>query len=65
MRQVEDVRSKMLYDYETVIRLDELNELKVKYLGKKGLNTELNSQIKNLDKEEKKEFGQAVNELRG
>lgn len=65
MNQIEDVRSKMLYDYETVIRLDELNELKVKYLGKKGLITELNSQIKNLDKEEKKAFGQAVNELRG
>lgn len=42
----------------------ELNDLKIKYLGKKGLITELNSEIKNIPNEEKKEFGQQVNALR-
>ena len=42
----------------------DLSELKVKYLGKKGLITELNSEIKNVPNEEKKDFGMKVNELR-
>ena len=41
-----------------------LNDLKVKYLGKKGLITELNSEIKNIPNEEKKDFGMQVNALR-
>ncbi len=41
-----------------------LNDLKIKYLGKKGLITELNSEIKNVLNEEKKAFGMKVNELR-
>ena len=41
-----------------------LEDLRIKYLGKKGLITELNSEIKNIPNEEKKEFGMKVNELR-
>ena len=41
-----------------------LNDLKIKYLGKKGLITELNSEIKNIPNEEKKDFGMQVNALR-
>ena len=44
--------------------LQALNELKVTYLGKKGIITELNSKIKDLPNEEKKNFGQKVNEVR-
>ncbi len=39
-------------------------ELKVKYLGKKGIITELNSKIKDIPNEEKKEFGMKVNEVK-
>ena len=46
------------------ITIKDLNDLKVKYLGKKGLITELNSEIKNIPNEEKKEFGMEVNNLR-
>ena len=51
-------------DKSLVFDLKSLNDLKVKYLGKKGLISELNSEIKNIPNEEKKEFGQKVNELR-
>lgn len=51
-------------DKEKITNLTELNDFKTKYLGKKGLITELNSEIKNIPNEEKKEFGMMVNELR-
>lgn len=44
--------------------LEELNNLKVEYLGKKGIITELNSKIKEIPNEEKKAYGMKVNELR-
>ena len=44
--------------------LEELNNLKVEYLGKKGIITELNSKIKEIPNEEKKTYGMKVNELR-
>ena len=56
-KQIEDV-------FEKLENLEQLNQLKVEYLGKKGLITELNAQIKDLPNEEKKEFGQKVNEIR-
>lgn len=42
----------------------QLDEIRVKFLGKKGLVTELFSQLKNATPEEKKSFGAAVNKLR-
>lgn len=39
-------------------------EIKVKYLGKKGLVTALTSNMKDLSVEERKELGKIVNELR-
>jgi phenylalanyl-tRNA synthetase alpha chain len=41
-----------------------LEEIRVNFLGKKGLVTELFSQLKNLSNEEKKSFGAAINVLR-
>ena len=64
MEKIEELKKKINYDFETVIHLEELNELKVKYLGKKGLISELNATIKDLPKEEKKSFGQAMNEVK-
>ena len=42
----------------------QLDEIRVKFLGKKGLVTELFSQLKNVAAEEKKAFGAAINKLR-
>lgn len=44
--------------------LNELNDLKVKYLGKKGLITELNSCIKDIPSEKRKDYGMKVNEIK-
>ena len=62
--KIEEVKMSLLNDEEKVTNLNELNDLKVKYLGKKGLITELNSEIKNVPNEEKKEFGRKVNEIK-
>lgn len=50
--------------YENIKSMQELNDLKVEYLGKKGIITELNSGIKDVPNEEKKEYGMEVNRLR-
>ena len=44
--------------------LNDINNLKVKYLGKKGLVTSLTSDMASLSIEEKKEVGKEANELR-
>ena len=62
--KIDDVKELILKDQEENYDLKSLNDLKVKYLGKKGLITELNSEIKNIPNEEKKEYGKKVNELR-
>jgi len=42
----------------------QLDEIRVKFLGKKGLVTELFSQLKDVSVEEKKSFGATINKLR-
>jgi len=44
--------------------LKEINDLKVEYLGKKGIITELQSKIKEIPNEEKKEYGIKLNKIR-
>ena len=44
--------------------LNELAEIKNKYLSKKGIITELSSNMKNIPNEEKKEYGILLNEVR-
>ena len=48
----------------SVTNIQELNNLKVEYLGKTGIITELQSKIKEIPNEEKKEYGMKVNEVR-
>ena len=48
----------------TVDTMEALEAVRVEYLGKKGLVTELLKDMKNLSNEEKKTFGQAVNVLK-
>lgn len=44
--------------------IKDIQDIKVKYLGKKGLVTELTSNMKDLSVEEKKTVGMIVNEIR-
>lgn len=49
---------------ENVKTINELNDIKIKYLGKKGSINELTSIMSTLNIEEKKEFGKLLNELK-
>lgn len=64
MDKLEILRKELETVFDNISLLEELNNLKVEYLGKKGKITELNSMIKELPVEEKKEFGKKVNELK-
>lgn len=61
---IENIKKEIEKDLENVKDLKELNELHVKYLSKKGIITELNSKIKDVPNDKKKEFGMEVNSLR-
>lgn len=61
---LESVKAELEKDLSKVKTMQELNDLKNKYLSKKGLISELNSEIKNISNDKKKEFGQKLNELR-
>ena len=63
-KKINEVKEMLQKDLVETDDLKVLDDLRVKYLGKKGLITELNSEIKNIPNEEKKEFGMKVNELR-
>ena len=61
---MEKIKEDLLSCLEDVSSLNVLNDLKVKYVGKKGIITSLYSKMKDLSNEEKKDFGKKVNELR-
>jgi len=58
------LKEEIINDLDNTKSLEELNNLKIKYLGKKGSITELNSLMKNIPNEEKKEAGLLINELK-
>ena len=49
---------------KNVSTMEELEKIRVEYIGKKGYVTELLKEMKNLSPEEKKTFGQEVNVLK-
>lgn len=58
------VRENFYSALENVTTIEELEQLRVEYTGKKGYVTELMKEMKSLSNEEKKEFGQIVNVLK-
>ena len=64
MKDVERLLSEVGKIFDNVKNMAELNQLKVEYMGKKGKITEINSLIKTLDNDKKKEFGMKVNEVK-
>ena len=51
-------------ELEGIENVSDLENIRVKYLGKKGSVTDLLKEMKNLSVEEKKAFGQEVNQLK-
>ncbi len=62
--KVESIRKELEQDLASSKTVQDVANLKVKYLGKKGLVTELTSNMKDLSIEEKKEVGRLSNELK-
>ena len=61
---MENIKKTMLEELSNVKDLKNLSDLKVKYLGKKGIITELYSKMKEIPNEEKKEYGRKINEIK-
>ena len=64
MKDIEMLLSEVKSVFDKVKDINELNELKVLYMGKKGKITEINSHIKDVSNDMKKEFGMKVNEVK-
>lgn len=58
------IKIDIISDLENVNTLNDLTEIKNKYTSKKGIISELSSNMKNINSESRKEYGMLVNELR-
>ena len=58
------IKKNLEEDLQNIDSISKLNDTKVKYLGKKGLITELTSNMKELSIEDKKAIGKIANELK-
>lgn len=65
MKELDNIRESYIKDMSQVKTLEDLNNLRVNYLGKSGHLTTIMKVLKDLSVEEKKAFGIAVNELKG
>ncbi len=59
-----EILEKLESEVSSIQKIGELNDFKVKYMGKKGIISELNSKIREIPNEEKKAYGEKVNELK-
>ena len=64
MTNLDNILSDFNSQFEIVQNQAQLDEIRINFLGKKGLVTELFSQLKNIAPEERKSFGGLVNKLR-
>ena len=61
---MEKILDDLKNDLKNIKSIHDLNDIKVKYLGKKGLVTSLYSKMKDLTNEEKKSYGASLNNLK-
>ena len=62
--KLDNILNNLKNDLEIIITEHDLNEVKAKYLGKKGEITTLYSKMKDLGNDEKKSFGALINNLK-
>ena len=63
--KIDSVLEDFKKDSSAVIDLKILEEIRIKYLGKNGLVTNLFEELKSVPKEEKPSLGKSLNSLRG
>ena len=61
---MEKILDDLKNDLKNIKSIHDLNDIKVKYLGKKGLVTSLYSKMKELTDEDKKSYGASLNNLK-
>lgn len=64
MSKIAEIKSSFKAEVKSCVKISEVQDMKVKYLGKSGELTALLKEIKNLPSEERPVFGAKVNELR-
>ena len=64
MSNIEQLKTEALSAIAGIDELKALDETRVHYLGKKGQVTQLLHGLKDLPAEERRDFGQAVNQLK-
>lgn len=64
MQNIEEIKNNFSAEVSSANSLEILEEVRLKYLGKKGLITDLMGTIKDLSIEEKKQFGSLINQLK-
>lgn len=62
--QIEKIKNDLEAKTQNLDNMKDLNDLRVEFLGKKGVVTNLSLIMKELPLEEKKDFGKTLNELR-
>lgn len=62
--RIEEVRNEAIQAVTAAADLNGLNQIRVQYLGKKGLIQDMMKEMKDLPKEEKPAFGQKVNAVK-
>ncbi len=62
--KITQIKEAFMAEFDKIETVDELEKVRVDYIGKKGSVSELMKEMKNLSHEEKKTFGQLVNELK-
>ena len=64
LEKIKEIRAAMEKELRDAVSSEQLRELKVKYLGKKGSISEISKSMGKLQPEERPKAGQMVNELR-
>lgn len=64
MNRIEDIKKLLEERMININSMEELNNIKSEFLGKKGVITEVQMLIKDIEKDKKREFGIKLNEVR-
>lgn len=65
VNKILELKEKFVSELEKIDNLSDIENIRVSYLGKKGSVTDLLKGMKELSNDERKVFGQKVNELKG